>query len=90
MAIGVKKDEMIEFINRHNLNDMFTVYDVTLIYLKQEDDDHGFAGEHYEVECRVEWTDPQTPRFKGALRKCLVDVLEYTNYINRKHSVKWL
>jgi hypothetical protein len=90
MAIGVDKDEMLEYINKYNLVDSFNIYDITLIYLKQEDDEDGSANEHYEVECRIEWTDPQSPKFRGALRKCLVDVEEYKSYIKRKHSVKWL
>lgn len=91
MALDVNKDEMIEYINKYNLIDVFNVYDITLIYLKQEDDEDGSAsGEHYEVECRIKWIDPQTPKFTGALRKCLVNVSEYTNYIKRKHSIKWL
>lgn len=90
MAIGVDKDEMMEYINRYNLNDSFKIYDITLIYLKQNDDDNGYANEDYEVECRVEWTDPQSPKFRGALRTCLVNVEEYQSYIKRKHSIKWL
>ena len=90
MAVGIDKDEMMEFINKYNLNDSFTIYDITLIYLKQDDDEDGFANEHYEVECRIEWTDTQTPRYKTTLRKCLVSVEEYKSYLKRKHSVKWL
>jgi hypothetical protein len=90
MTIGVDKDEMLEYINKYNLNDSFIAHDITLIYLKPEDDDDGSAYEHYEVECRVRWVDPQTPKFTGALRKCLVNVQEYRNYIKRKHSIKWL
>jgi hypothetical protein len=90
MAIGVDKYEMIEYINQYNHNDVFTINDITLIYLKQEDDEHGPAYKHYEVECKVDWIDPQTPKYTTALRKCLVDASEYKSYIERKYSIKWL
>ena len=90
MAIGVDKFEMMEYINKYNLVDEFNVYDVTLIYLNQDDPIGGFGNEQYEVECRVEWTDPQSPKFRGALRKCLVSVKEYNLWLSRKHSIKWL
>ena len=90
MAIGVDKDEMLEYINKYNLNEEFTIYDITLIYLKKEDDEYGMAYEQYEVECRVEWTDPQSPKFRGALRRCFVNVKEYNSYIKRKHSITWI
>ena len=90
MSIGVDKYQMMEFISTYNLNDSFTISDITLIYLKQEDDEDGEAYKYYEVECKVEWIDPQTPKFTGALRKCLVNIEEYKSYLKRKHSVKWL
>lgn len=61
--------------------------------LKDTDDDYGFAGEHYIVNCLIKQPNLSIPQYNLLDEKeatCLVNVLVFNNWLKQENSIKWV
>lgn len=86
-----KKQLMLEFLKQHEGNTL-DIKKVTDIKVKETDDDNGPMGEHYVVKCEIEVEDNKltTKSYKTIKSTCLVNIRQFTNFVEKQNSVIWL
>lgn len=87
-----KFDQMLRFIEQHEGNQM-KIKKVTSIKIKEFDDDNGPMGEQYVVGCEIEVQDNSLTSgisYKTIKGSCLVNVRQFTNFVEKQNAVIWL
>lgn len=81
------KDQMLKYIQQDNQQ----VKDIISIKIKDSDDEYGFVGEHYIVECSVYFlTSIGDKKEKDSLSTCLVSVKEFKKWLNKESAIMWI
>lgn len=79
------KEKLFEFIKEKTPN--FTVVKILDFKIKDVDDEDGFVGEFYVVNCLLDIGEDE---FAEEERTCLVDIEEFKRWVRNQESVKWL
>ena len=85
-----KKQLMLEFIK--NESNSTRIKEITDVQIKDYDDDNGPMGEHYVVKCKIDVPDNSSTvtTYKTIKSKCLVNIRQFTNFVEKRNSIIWL
>ena len=89
------KDYMFGFIWEHQKNYVPETYieEILSVELKEDDDDHGKAGEHYVVRlkhCIPKFTFTAGNQYELVEATCLVNVKQFNHYVEKNQAVIWI
>jgi hypothetical protein len=85
------KDYILEFLLERSNTTRFE--EVTDVILKDCDDSHGGAGEHYIVTVKVHIPDfsfTSGNQTKIVEMKCLVNVKQFNQFVEKRNAIIWL
>ena len=81
--------QLYEFIKEKNPE----IQEVLDVRVKDDDDEDGFIGEHYIVNCLVRKINPNTPSGfpeENVEKTCLVDIKIFRKWVKNEESIKWI